>query len=230
MTMPSDFKLIETFRSPHFSPSFISVEFLIIHYTAQSFQGSLDIFLSQRGPEVSCHLLIDEQGKTYELVRCWDGFCQKAFHAGKSHWKDSEGKNWKNFNDFSIGIELVNWNGNLFSYTEKQYKVLFGIIESLKQNYPNLQKPYRILGHEHIAGFRGKVDPGALFDWKKLYKAVYQKGDCNLSPRMTGKQIQSLQFCKQALKGNDSLSRKISLILEKAVPFWIKKILIRNCL
>ena len=223
------FKPIETFQSPHFSPVRISVEFLIIHYTAQSFQGSLDIFLSKSEPQVSCHLLIDEKGQVYELVKCWNNFCQKAFHAGKSRWKDFNGKDWKNFNAFSIGIELVNLNGNVFAYTEEQYKALFKVIQHLRTVYSNLKTPYRILGHEHIAGFRGKVDPGTFFDWKRLYKAVYRK-DCSLSSQLTEKQTKSLRFCQQIMQGNDKLARQINLILEKPLPFWIKKILMRHSL
>ena len=225
---PPFFKPIETFRSPHFSPSPISVEFLIIHYTAQSLQGSLDIFLSRKEPKVSCHLLIDEKGQVYELVKCWDQHCQKAFHAGKSYWKDSSGNTWENFNLFSIGIELVNFNGNLFSYPEKQYEALFKILEHLKKTYSNLKKPYRILGHEHIAGFRSKVDPGFFFDWKRLYYTVYQQESCNLHSQITEKQVKSLRFCQQLPYWNDSIARQASLTLEKSLPFWIKKLLLRK--
>ena len=226
--MPLSFKPIETFRSPHFSPSFISAEFLIIHYTAQSFKGSLDIFLSKKAPKVSCHLLIDEKGKLYELVKCWNKPCQKAFHAGRSFWKDSSGIIWRDFNAFSIGIELINLNGNLFPYTEKQYETLFKTLKHLKTIYPNLNKPYRILGHEHISGFRGKADPGFLFDWKRLYATVYQEKTCSLISQMKEKQVRSLQFCQHFSCWNDNLARQTSLILEKPLPFWIRKLLIRK--
>ena len=226
---PFPFQPVETFRSSYFSPASISVEFLILHYTAQSLKGSLDIFLSKTGPKVSCHLLIDETGQIYELVKCWEGTAQKAFHSGKSQWKDSNEKIWKNFNDFSLGIELVNPNGNLFPYREEQYETLFKTIEHLQNIYPNLKKPYRILGHEHISGFRGKVDPGWFFDWKRLYKKACKKNSCHLSSKMTEQQIKSLDFC-QRIKDDDALSQKVSLILEKSVPFWIKKQLIKNSL
>ena len=225
--MPSFIEPIKTFSSPHFSPSSISVEFLIIHYTAQSLQGSLNIFLS-KNEKVSCHLLIDEKGEIYELVKCWKQPCQRAFHAGKSLWKDSSGNTWENFNLFSIGIELVNFNGNLFSYTEKQYEALFKVVEHLKTLYPNLKKPYRILGHEHIAGFRGKSDPGFFFDWKRLYKVVYSEKTCDLLSQITEQQVKSLQFCQKLSCWNDSIARQVSLIFEKPLPFWIKKLLIRK--
>ena len=227
LTETSSFQPVETFRSPHFSPTAISVEFLILHYTAQSLQGSLDIFLSKEGPKVSSHLLIDEEGQIYELVKCWNGVVQKSFHAGESRWKDSSGKIWRNFNNFSIGIELVNFNGNIFPYREKQYETLFKTLEHLQSVYPNLKKPYRILGHEHIAGFRGKADPGRFFDWDKLYRRFYREKSALLSTKIAEKQGEALAFCREK-RWNDALSQKISLIMEKPLPFWIKKQWIRS--
>lgn len=226
---PFFFQPIDTFSSPHFSPMTIPVEFLILHYTALSLKGSLKIFLSKTGSKVSTHLLIDEKGRLYELVKCWKGTPQKAFHGGQSRWKDFNEKIWKNFNDFSIGIELVNPNGNLFPYREEQYETLFKTVKHLQNIYPNLKKPYRILGHEHIAGFRGKVDPGRFFDWKRLYKNIYKKDNFHLSSKMTEQQVKSLGFCRR-IKDDDALSQKVSLILEKPFPFWIKKFLIKNSL
>lgn len=229
--MPLDFKLSRAFRSPHFSPSSVSPEFVVLHYTAQSLKGTLDIFLSPKGPKVSCHLLIDEKGEVYELVRCLTPPCQKAFHAGRSRFRDFESQLWQSFNDFSIGIELVNLNGNIFPYAEKQYQALFQVIKSLQNLYPSLQNSCRILGHEHIAGFRGKVDPGGYFDWQKLYEFIYGK-KTSLSSKMTQKQIKALEFCRQNKDLWDDLkAQEISLILEKPLlPFSIKRQLIKRCL
>jgi N-acetylmuramoyl-L-alanine amidase len=30
-----------------------------------------------------------------------------------------------------------------------------------------------IVGHEQIAGHRGKADPGRCFDWTRFYKSIY---------------------------------------------------------
>lgn len=212
------------YRSPNFQEKNISVEFVVLHYTAQKLEESLKIFLSSSPQPVSCHLLIDEGGGVYELVHCWDGICKKAFHAGKSFFLDSRGKRWENFNNFSLGIELVNWNGNIFCFTENQYKSLFKILSHLKAIYPALQSPERILGHEHIAGFRGKSDPGYLFDWQRLFKNVYPDDqEPKRSSLLTKKQYQSLAFLKDSQKWTDSKARKISLIVEKAMPFWLKR-------
>ncbi len=213
------------YRSPYFHKNTIPVEFVILHYTAQSLKESLKIFLSNEKPTVSCHFLIDEKGKVYELVSSYEGACMKAFHAGKSHFLDSAGKKWESFNNFSIGIELINWNGNIIPFTEEQYKSLFELLCYLKNIYPSLQNPERILGHEHIAGFRGKSDPGYLFDWKKLFQNVYPDHSLpNRDSVITKKQHQSLVFLKNSQKWNDQKARRISLLMEKPLPFWLKKI------
>ena len=77
---------------------------------------------------------------------------------------------WKGFNDFSIGIELVNYNGNVFPYTDQQYEALAQVILHLKSKYSSLKQAKRIVGHEHISGFRGKADHGHLFDWKRFLR------------------------------------------------------------
>jgi len=174
-------RIYKNHRSPHFEDLLIPVEFVVLHYTAQSLKESLKIFLSPQS-KVSCHLLIDRGAAVYELVDCLEGKTKKAFHAGQSFWQDIENKNWKSFNNFSIGIELVNWNGNLFPYTREQYESLFQVLNDLKTKYPSLKNPARILGHEQVAGFRGKKDPGGLFDWENLFKNVYRE-ELNLATK-----------------------------------------------
>lgn len=157
--------------SPNFTPRRISVEFLILHYTAEDLERSLDI-LTDPAREVSAHFVISEQGEVFELVPCWEGEAYRAWHAGRSVWRDRE-QEWKEFNDFSIGIELVNVNGNLFAYPDAQYKALQKVVVHLKDLYPALKDPWRILGHEQIAGWRGKADPGVRFDWGRFFKDCY---------------------------------------------------------
>ena len=206
----------------------IPVEFVILHYTAQSLKGSLDIFLGSK--ELSCHLLIDTDGWLYEMIPCWDGVCKKAFHAGKSFFiethktteRDQETR-WESFNDFSIGIELVNENGNLFPFTDKQYQSLFKVLNHLKKVYPALNSETRILGHEHIAGFRGKKDPGFLFDWSLLFQQVYGKQK-SLKSVLSKTQVQSLDFLKSGKNWNDKKAKKVSLILESRQAFWLQKL------
>src|SRR5690348_11755318 len=152
------------YRSPNYTAEIIPVEFLVLHYTAGDLRRTLELF-SDPAREVSSHFVIDLDGAIYEPVACSDGTVYRAWHAGQSYWFDGE-QTWEGFNGFSIGIELVNLNGNLLPYPQAQYEALFELVARLRSIYPGLNNPERVLGHEHIAGWRGKADPGGFFDWK----------------------------------------------------------------
>jgi N-acetyl-anhydromuramyl-L-alanine amidase AmpD len=158
-------------RSPNFQDRAIPVEFLLLHYTAGDRERALSHFMSRTRP-VSCHLLIDEDGEVLELVDCWNGLARRAAHAGQSRFTLA-GREYAGFNEFALGIELVNLNGNLLRFSEAQYAALATCLRHLKALYPALRDPARILGHEHVAGWRGKADPGLLFDWQRLFLDVY---------------------------------------------------------
>ena len=159
------------FRSPNFDPVQIPVEFLVLHYTAENLQSTLEIFMDT-SRKVSSHLVIDQNGDIYELVECLNGAAQRAWHAGQSYWVDN-GTRWEKFNDFSIGIEIVNLNGNLLPFSPQQYDALNAVTSHLRSHYPALNSPHRVVGHEQIAGWRGKVDPGILFDWPAYFQQNY---------------------------------------------------------
>lgn len=158
---------IHRMQSPNRDECLIPVDYLVLHYTAVDLQGTLDIFMDPQFG-VSSHLVIDTDGSVYELVNCLNGEVMRGWHAGVSRWQGREG-----FNDFSIGIELVNYNGNLFPFSEAQYAALRQVVCQLKTHYPALAKPDRVVGHEQIAGFRGKADPGLCFDWPRFYRENY---------------------------------------------------------
>ncbi len=162
----------KTAFSPNCEQKSIKVEFLVLHYTSTSLSHTLDLFSAPQS-RVSSHLVISSTGRVYEVVGCMKGMCFKAWHAGESHWTTKE-KQWKNFNNFSVGVELVNKNGNLFAYRWEQYKSLKALLTTLKEHYPALRDPDRVVGHEHIAGHRGKVDPGHCFDWPLFFKMNYK--------------------------------------------------------
>jgi N-acetyl-anhydromuramyl-L-alanine amidase AmpD len=165
-------KINRQFISPNYDPELIPVEFLVLHYTAGSLQATLDLFMNP-DQEVSSHLVIDEKGNIYELVACWDGAPQRAWHAGRSKWLEGETE-WSEFNNFSIGIEIVNCNGNLLPYSDEQYRALKITTEYLRAKFPSLDDPKRVVGHEQIAGWRGKIDPGLHFDWQKYYSSCFE--------------------------------------------------------
>jgi N-acetyl-anhydromuramyl-L-alanine amidase AmpD len=162
-------------RSPNFTDRVIPVRFVVLHFTATSLERTLEIFADPKA-EASAHLVIDRDGGVHEVVECLSGSPRRAWHAGKSRLESvslAGSKIVDNLNDCSLGIELVNLNGNLFPYSEAQYAALFKVIDRLKGLYPDLATPEAVVGHEHVAGFRGKGDPGWCFEWGRLFSVCY---------------------------------------------------------
>ena len=150
-------------HSPNFSPKIrlkSSIKFIIIHYTGmQSVIESINRLKNIKS-KVSCHYFIDRKGSITQMVN--DN--QVAWHAGKSKWKS-----FKNLNENSIGIELVN-KGHEFGYqnfSNIQITSLINLCKNLKKKY--MVKKENFLGHSDIAPLR-KLDPGEKFPWKKLSK------------------------------------------------------------
>ncbi len=146
--------------SPNFNdrPDGTQIKSIIIHYTGmKTCQAALDRLCDPQS-EVSAHYTIDLDGTLYMLVDPK----KRAWHAGVSQWGILS-----NFNDFSIGIELVN-KGHDFGYhdfPDAQINTLIGLIKDLFKLYPI--KPELVLGHSDIAPDR-KQDPGDLFPWNRL--------------------------------------------------------------
>ena len=181
-------KINKNFSSPHTDRSIVDVQFLILHYTGCSLEKTIEIFQNPSS-KVSAHFVIDTQGVIYEMIPCLEEGPFKAYHSGESFWKDSHGKLWSHLNSYSLGIELVNNNGNLFSYTSEQYQSLVDLVLKLKEKFSSLRVADSVLGHEHIAGFRGKVDPGLQFDWKKFFKDAYNISDYPTRPHQLPSEI-----------------------------------------
>ncbi len=152
-------KLIHKFKSLNFDNRLAKkVSYLILHYTAlPSIDDSIN-FLCKEENKVSCHYIISQSGKIYNLV----DEKKRAWHAGKSYWLEE-----KDLNSISIGIELdfsPNHNNNKFS--KLLIDALIELIFFLKKKY-KIDKN-KILAHSDIAPYR-KIDPGEKFPWKKLY-------------------------------------------------------------
>jgi N-acetyl-anhydromuramyl-L-alanine amidase AmpD len=158
-------------QSPNFQPKEIQPEFLVLHYTACSLERALAIF-ADRDRKVCAHFVLDADGTLYDLGGFWDGPILQGAHAGESYFQLGN-QRFERLNLCSIGIEIVNLNGNIFPYPGAQYEALDGIIRHLSSRFPQLSDPNRIVGHEQIAGFRGKVDPGREFDWQRLFHSVF---------------------------------------------------------
>ena len=107
-----------------------SIKIIVFHYTGmQSERESIKRLCDPRF-KVSCHYLINRGGRIFRLVQ--DHYV--AWHAGKSCW----GK-YKNLNENSLGIELVN-KGHQFGYTSFKTKQISSLIKLSKK----LIKKYKI--------------------------------------------------------------------------------------
>lgn len=139
-------------------PDGVIINSIIIHYTGmKTAQDALDRLCDAQA-EVSAHYTIDEDGTIYNHVHP----DKRAWHAGVSQWCDLS-----NFNDFSIGIELVN-PGHEFGYKpfpQVQIDRLLDLMKGLFEGYSI--RPDLVLGHSDIAPDR-KQDPGELFPWDRL--------------------------------------------------------------
>ena len=161
-------KLIHKFKSLNFDKrDNKKISYIILHYTAlPSIDESIN-FLCKAENKVSCHYIISQNGKIYNLV----DEKNRAWHAGQSKWLTE-----RDLNSTSIGIELdfsPNHNNNKFS--KLLISALIVLTQYLKKKY-NVDKK-NILGHSDIAPYR-KIDPGKKFPWNKLYKlnlAYYPK-------------------------------------------------------
>ena len=108
---------------------------------------------------VSAHVLIERTGALTQFVP----FDMRAWHAGESEWRGQT-----DCNDFSVGIELEGTDEDLFA--DAQYDVLVDALVALLLRYPTLSLG-NIVGHSEIARGR-KTDPGAGFDWQRVFNAV----------------------------------------------------------
>ena len=109
-----------------------------------------------RGLQVSAHFFIRRGGELWQCADCE----QRAWHAGRSHWRGRS-----ECNDDSIGIELEGLEGGAFEAA--QYDTLRSLCAALAQRYPIAH----VAGHEHVAPGR-KHDPGAGFDWLALQRGL----------------------------------------------------------
>ena len=95
-------------------------DFIIFHYTASTTAKSAHNNFQKPDVNTSWHITIDRDGNLYQLY----DFRKITWHAGKSFWKRSNGKEYHNLNRWSIGIELV--NAGPLSYENAIYKTWYG--------------------------------------------------------------------------------------------------------
>jgi N-acetylmuramoyl-L-alanine amidase len=142
-------------------PDGVAIDTLVLHYTGMpSAEGAL-ARLTDPTTKVSAHWLIEEDGAIISLVP----EAMRAWHAGVSFWRGASGVNAR-----SIGIELVN-PGHEFGYRPFPERQMAALIELARDIIMRYAIPARnVVGHADVAP-RRKMDPGELFDWRRLARA-----------------------------------------------------------
>jgi AmpD protein len=105
---------------------------------------------------VSAHFLVRRGGELVQFVPIH----RRAWHAGISRWRAQA-----RCNDFSIGVELEGTPEHAFA--DRQYAQLARLVRALRAVLPLRE----IAAHSDVAPGR-KVDPGAAFDWPRLFFAL----------------------------------------------------------
>ena len=135
-----------------------TIKFLIIHYTGMKTETSAIKKLLNPKSKVSSHYFIKDNGQIINFVP--DEYI--AWHAGQSNWK-----NFKSLNKYSIGIEINN-PGHTHGYRKFNTKQIYSLIKLLKYLFKKFKiKKQNVLGHSDVAPHR-KKDPGENFPWCKL--------------------------------------------------------------
>jgi len=135
------------------------VTHLVLHHTATSNTAALRI-LSGRDPStrVSVHYLITDEPEPRIIEIVPED--KVAFHAGVSQWAGA-----RDLNETSIGIEIVNLDGNVHPYGEAQFAVIASLAADIVRRHGI--RPENVVAHSDIAPGR-KLDPGVLFPWRRL--------------------------------------------------------------
>jgi len=131
---------------------------IVLHYTGMQDADSAIARLRDPEAKVSAHYVVAEDGTVLQLV----DEAKRAWHAGKSHWRDVE-----DVNSASIGIEIVN-PGHEFGYRpfpDEQIAAVIQLVMQIKDRYAITRG--NIVGHSDVAPARNR-NPGELFPWGKL--------------------------------------------------------------
>jgi N-acetylmuramoyl-L-alanine amidase len=191
---------------------------LLLHYTGMETAERALYWLCAEESRVSCHYLVDEEGRITQLVR----EDMRAWHAGHACWQGET-----DINSASIGIEIHNpgpgWGYP--DFPEAQMRT----VESLSRDIISRHgiAPHHVLGHSDVAPLR-KSDPGEKFDWARLARAgighwvtpAPVEGDDGLGLGDTGNEVGGLQRLLAAYGYNIMENNVFDEETEKAVIAW----------
>lgn len=138
------------------------IRYIVIHCSRGTPEKQMET-LDRLG--LSVHFIIGADGKLFETAPIE----KVAYHAGTSEWFKSPGQS---LNEESIGIEIESpdLGQTNESFSKASMTRLYKLLEYLTYQYKI--RPENIVGHSDIAPTR-KPDPGAGFNWKKLYRHGY---------------------------------------------------------
>ena len=142
-------------------PAGTPVDILLLHYTDMRSCEEAVERLRDPAARVSAHYCVGKDGTVHALVPEE----RRAWHAGLSYWAGA-----RDINGRSIGIELDN-PGHQFGYqrfSDAQMEALAELCTGILARHPI--PAHRVLGHSDVAPAR-KIDPGELFEWRKLAAA-----------------------------------------------------------
>ena len=160
------------------------VRFLVLHFTDENFERSLDLLTRPHERPVSAHYLVSragEYGRREPTVLRLVDESRRAWHAGPSRFQGHE-----LLNDDSIGIEIVyeshcprepprpagispgEWEATCAypSYPDDQIAVVTQLAQQIIRRHPEIDAT-RVVGHSDIQP-ENKTDPGPRFPWQQL--------------------------------------------------------------
>ena len=165
---------------------------LILHYTGMSSAAKAIDWLARAESNVSCHYVVDEDGRITQLVP----ESLRAWHAGASYWRGET-----DINSHSIGIEIQN-PGHQHGYPDFPAAQMAGVIalgKDIAQRHGMAADA--VLAHSDIAPGR-KIDPGEKFNWALLARqglglrvrpSLLRADDPGLDPGACGRRVSEAQ-------------------------------------
>lgn len=139
---------------PFFDERKTPVNTLMFHCSAQHTAQMIETLKSL---ELSCHYIIDTDGKMTNLV----SEDKRAWHAGLGSWRENE----TDMNSHAIGIELCSPSLGQESYPQAQIESLISLSRQIITRHAI--RPQYVIGHSDAAPTR-KADPGKNFPWAYL--------------------------------------------------------------
>ncbi len=142
-------------------PGSAEIEAIVLHATAGSLTATLGWFANPNAG-VSAHFVVAKSGDVYQMVE----ERRRAHHAGASDFKGRQ-----NWNNFSIGIEIVNKNDGQDPYPPEQFEAMVDLVAYLVEKY-EIERAW-IVTHAEISTV-GKTDPRG-FAVHELIQRVYEE-------------------------------------------------------